>query len=189
MHYRSWLTLLFTVFVSVNCLQAQIFNRSGSDDKDKDQKKEKLKVYQETRGYIIGYERGRTDMLRLGYHANWKKIRLKKPTIHAVEGFASVAPFTGILGLEGAYWQRQGRFKWTYGGRFGYFTNFDEGTVSVGPAIGFRLLGLHAQGGFNLLSNPDVEANRLYLSLSFLIGSHTRVHSKKGDKEKDIIKW
>ena len=173
----------------------QIFKRKENteekdekDEKDKENK-DRLKLYQNTQGILIGYEKGRSDMLNVGYHYNWKKIRLKKPTIHAVEGIASVNPFDGILGIQGSYWQRIGRFKWTYGGRIGAFTDFSESTLSVGPVVGFRILGIHGQTGVNLLSNSEVNANILYLNLSLLIGTNTRIHSQKGDKKKDILKW
>lgn len=185
---KIWSLIVATLLVSGTLLGQTNNNRSTTTEQST-KNREKLKLYQNTRGLLLGYERGRTDYLLVGYHYNWKKIRLKKPTIHAVEGIGSVAPFTGILGLQASYWQRQGRFKLTYGGQVGYFTNFEQSTLSLGPTVGIRLLGLHAQTGFNLLSEPEVEANRLFLRLSLLLGGHTRVHSKRGDKKKDILKW
>lgn len=184
MYLKTPLLLLF-LLLSFTCHAQWPFNK----DKDEKEKKDKLKLYQSSRGVLVGYERGRVDMIQLGYHYNWKKIRLQKPVIHATEAYFDLAPFEGIVGARVAYWQRQGRLKFTYGGHAGFFTDFNESTFSLGPSVGFRLLGFHGQLGYNLLSNPDVNANRLYASLSFFIPTHTKLSSKKGDKEKTILKW
>jgi hypothetical protein len=185
---KKYSLLVVFLLLSGSCLAQWPFKKDeeGKDQKDK---KEKLKVYQSSRGYVIGYERGRSDMIQLGYQYNWKKIRLKQPVIRAVEGYAAISPFTGVYGLQGGYWQRHGRLKLTYGGRVGAFTNFDASTLSIGPALGFRILGFHGQGGFNLLSNPEVQANRLYASINFFIPRHSRMYSKKGDKERTLFKY
>lgn len=138
---------------------------------------------------MLGYERGRMDMLQVGYHYNWKKIRLKEPVIRATETYLEYAPFNNVLGAKATYWQRHGRLKLTYGGHVGYFTDFDQGSLSLGPSVGFRLLGFHAQLGYNLLLNQAVDANRLYVALNFFIPQHSKLFSRKGEKEKNILKW
>ncbi|AHM60010.1 hypothetical protein D770_08735 [Flammeovirgaceae bacterium 311] len=182
---KKFSLLLALLLTSLVCHAQWPFNKN-EDEKDK---RDKTKVYQSSRGILLGYERGRMDMVQVGYHSNWKKIRLKKPVIRSTEAFLEYAPFNNVLGLKAAYWQRHGRLKFTYGGHVGYFTDFDEGSVSIGPSAGFRLLGFHGQLGYNLFVNPEVDANRLYLSVSFFIPQHTRLHTKKGDKEKTILKW
>lgn len=179
--------LLLLLLTSLVC-HAQWPFKKGEDEKAK-KDKDKLKLYQSSRGPLIGYERGRMDMLQLGYHYNWKKIRLKEPIIRATEAYLEYAPFTNVLGVKAGYWQRHGRLKFTYGGHLGYFTDFEYGSPALGPAIGFRLLGFHGQLGYNLMLNREIEANRLYLSLNFFIPRHTKMFTKKGDKEKTIMKW
>ena len=177
--------LLVLLCMSLACHAQWPFNKN-ENEKDK---KDKLKLYQSSRGIMLGYERGRVDMLQLGYHYNWKKIRLQKPVIHATEAYLDISPFEGVYGARAAYWQRQGRLKFTYGANLGYFTNFRESTLAIGPSVGIRILGIHGQAGYNLLSNPNVEANRLYVSLSVFFPQHTKISTKKGDKEKTILKW
>ena len=186
MHKKSSLLLLF-LFMSLVC-QAQWPFKKDENEKEKD-KKDRLKLYQSSRGILLGYERGRMDMLQVGYHYNWKKIRLKEPVIRATEAYLEYAPFNNVLAAKAEYWQRHGRLKFTYGGHLGYYTDFDAGSLGIGPSVGFRLLGVHGQLGYNLLSNRAVDANRLYLRLSLFIPQHTKLSSKKGEKEKTILKW
>lgn len=158
-------------------------------EEEEKEKKDRLKLYQSSRGVLLGYERGRMDMVQVGYHYNWKKIKLKKPVIRTTEAFLEYAPFNNVLGAKLAYWQRLGRLKFTYGGHLGYFTDFSHGSLSLGPSAGFRLLGFHGQLGYNLFTNPEVDANRLYLSLSFFIPQHTKLSSKRGEKKKTLMRW
>lgn len=158
-------------------------------NKEEKEKKDRLKLYQNSRGIILGYERGSTDMIRFGYQYNWKKVRLQKPVIRAAEGYLELAPFTGVLGGKLAYWQRIGRLKFTYGAQAGAVTDFSESSLSLGPTLGFRLLSFHGQLGYNILSNEAVEANRLFVSITAFIPLHSKLSSRKGDKEKTILKW
>lgn len=175
--------LILLLLMSLNCHAQWPFKKEEKDKKDK------LKVYQSSRGLLLGYERGRMDMIQVGYHYNWKKVRLQKPVIRATEAFLEYAPFNNVLGAKVTYWQRLGRLKFTYGGHAGYFTDFDEGSLSIGPSVGFRLLGFHGQLGYNLLANREVDANRLYVSVSFFIPQHSKLFYKKGEKEKKIFNW
>ena len=164
---------------------AQIFGKKEEEDK-----KEKRKFYQSTSGLLIGYERGRNDFFQLGYSYNWKKISLKKAVTHSADGFVEYNFWENVLGMKAAYWQRQGNLNWTYGIQGGYFTDFNQLSLSLGPSVGFRILGFHGQAGYNiLLNNRDIEANRLYLSVNYLIPYHSKLYMKKGKKEKTIFKW
>lgn len=117
-------------------------------------------------------------------------MRLTKPVIRAVDGFIEYNFWENVMGVKAAYWQRHGRLKLTYGGHIGYFTDFNSASMSIGPSVGFRILGFHGQAGYNiLLNNPEIEANKLYLSVNFFIPYHTKLFSKKGDKERTYIRW
>ncbi|WP_017733534.1 hypothetical protein [Nafulsella turpanensis] len=187
MKYWTGLVLML-LLISPAVAEAQLFGKKEEDDKKS--KKERRKIFQSTNGLLLGYEKGRNDYFQLGYGYNWKKIRLSKPVTRAVDGFVEYNFWENVLGMKVAYWQRHGRLKLTYGGHAGYFTDFDQGSLSIGPSVGFRLLGFHGQAGYNiLLSNPEIAANKLYLSLSYLIPYHTRLFSRKGDKEKTIFRW
>lgn len=170
------------------CLDAnaQLFGK-----RDEKEKKERRRFYQSTNGLLVGYERGRNDFLQLGYSYNWKKISLKKAVTRSADGFVEYNFWENVLGAKVAYWQRHGNLNWTYGLHGGYFTNFNQISLSVGPSVGFRILGFHGQAGYNFLLNNrrDIEANRLYLSVNYLIPYHTRLFSKKGDRKKTIFKW
>lgn len=166
----------------------QIFG--NKEDKDQNDKKDRRKFYQSSNGLLIGYERGRNDFLQVGYEYNWKKIRLQKPVIRAVDGFVEYNFWENVLGVKAAYWQRHGRMKFTYGGHIGYFSDFNEITPSIGPSVGFRIIGFHGQAGYNiLLKDTDIQANKLYLSLNFFIPYHSRLFSRKGGQEKNILRW
>lgn len=180
--------LLLTALLYSSATHAQLFGLNQDKDKDK---KERRKFYQSSRGPLLGYERGRNDFIQLGYEYNWKKIRLKEPVIRAVDGFAEYNFWENVLGVKVAYWQRHGRMKLTYGGHVGYFTDFEYSSPSVGPSVGFRILGFHGQAGYNfLLSNRrEIEANRLYLSLNYFLPRHSKLFWKKGEKEKNLLRW
>ena len=180
---------ILLLILCLDCLdtKAQIFG--NQEDKDK---KERRKFYQSTNGLLIGYERGRNDFIQLGYSYNWKKLSLKKAVTRSVDGYFEYNFWENVLGVKGAYWQRHGNLNWTYGVHGGYFTNFDQLSLSVGPSVGFRILGFHGQAGYNILLNSsrrDIEANRLYLSVNYLIPYHTKLSMRKGRKEKTIFKW
>ena len=167
---------------------AQIFG--GKDEKESKDKNDRRKFYQSSNGLLLGYERGRNDFIQLGYEYNWKKIRLRKPVIRAVDGFVEYNFWENVVGMKAAYWQRHGRAKLTYGGHAGFFSDFDEASLSVGPSVGFRIIGFHGQAGYNImLSKNDIRANRLYLSLNFFIPYHSKISTTKGGKEKNILKW
>lgn len=190
MKYLAGILIAFSLFLLSAKAQAQ-FLGIGKEKEDKE-KKERRKFYQSSRGPLVGYERGRNDFFHLGYEYNWKKIRLKKPVIRAVDGFMEYNFWENVLGLKVAYWQRHGRAKFTYGGHAGYFSNFDKASLSVGPSIGFRILGFHGQAGYNFLLNDperEIAANRLYLSVNFFIPYHSKLFFRKGDKKKNILKW
>jgi hypothetical protein len=181
------LTGILFLFLCLSCLdaKAQIFGK-----KDENGKKERRKFYQSTNGLLIGYERGRNDYFQLGYSYNWKKISLKKAVIRSVDGFVEYSFWENVLGMKAAYWQRHGNLNWTYGVHGGYFTDFGQLSLSLGPSVGFRILGFHGQAGYNfLLNGRDIEANRLYLSVNYLIPYHSKLSTKKGRKEKTIFKW
>lgn len=139
---------------------------------------------------MFGYERGDNDFFQLGYEYNWKKIRVTNPVIQSVDGFMEYNFWENVLGFKAAYWQRHGRFKLTYGGHVGYFTDFEKSSPSIGPSVGFRILGFHAQAGYNyLLNNREIPANKLYLSLNYFIPYHSKLFWKKGQKEKTLLRW
>ena len=182
------------VFITSQTAHGQIFgNKEDKEQKDKKEKKDKndrRKFYQSSNGLLLGYERGRNDFFHLGYEYNWKKIRFKRPVIRAVDGFAEYNFWENVIGMKAAYWQRHGRMKLTYGGHVGYFSDFKESSLSVGPSVGFRILGFHGQAGYNImLSQNEIRANRLYLSLNYFIPYHSKISTRKGGKEKNILKW
>lgn len=185
LHLFTSLSFLLLFFVLP--LQAQIFkDGEGGEGKDK---KEKRIISQQNRGLIIGYERGKYDFLQLGYGFRWKKWRLSKPVTRAADGIIGYAPFDNSFIAKASYWQRIGRLKATYGGHIAYQTDFTEQAVAAGPVIGFRLAGLHAQLGYLYPSNPDVLANRLFISLNLTFPNHTKIVTRKGDKKKRLIRW
>ena len=187
MNYFAAVLCCLLIF-SFPAAEAQIFGKK--EGQDKKENNDRRKFYQSSNGLLLGYEKGRNDFFQLGYEYNWKKMRLTKPVIRAVDGFMEYNFWENVLGMKAAYWQRHGRLKLTYGGHVGYFTDFDQASLSIGPSAGFRILGFHAQAGFNiLLNNPEIEANKLYLSLSYFIPYHTKVFSKKGDKTRNYLKW
>lgn len=190
MKYLAGILIASSLFFVSSKAQAQLFNLGGN--KEQKEKKERRKFYQSSRGLLVGYERGRNDFLQVGYEYNWKKIRLRRPVIRAVDGFMEYNFWENVLGFKAAYWQRHGRAKLTYGGHAGYFSNFENSSLSIGPSVGFRILGFHGQAGYNfLLNDPDREiaANRLYLSINFFIPYHSKLFSRKGDKEKTLFRW
>lgn len=133
------------------------------------------KLFQRNTGVIIGLQRGRFTSIELGGEAHWRKIGLLKPHIIGATANLEYNFENNVIGYKAGVWFKRGRINLTYGANAGYFTNFKESNnFSIGPSVGFRLLGLHLINGYNFLiknkTTPDetpAEANTLYMSLRY----------------------
>ncbi len=95
-----------------------------------------------------------------------------------------------IIGYKAGMWMKQGRVNLTYGANLAYYNDFNgRSRYGIGPAIGFRLLGLHLINGYNFLAG-DKELNKvntLYISLRYyfpLDNKFTWDRKGKNNKEK-----
>lgn len=132
------------------------------------------KLRQRNHGVIIGVQRGRSTAIELGGEAHWRKISFKKPHIIGATGNLEYDFSQHMVGYKAGMWMKRGRVNLTYGGNVGYYTDFKGKNIyAAGPAVGFRLLGLHLINGYNFLAG-DTETeksgtgvNKLYMSLRY----------------------
>lgn len=132
------------------------------------------KLRQRNQGVIVGIQRGRSTAIELGGEAHWRKISLKNPTIVGATANLEYNFGDHMIGYKAGMWMKRGRVNLTYGGNVGYHTDFKGRQIfTAGPAIGFRMLGLHLMNGYNFQMG-DTEGgkdgsgvNKLYMSLRY----------------------
>lgn len=125
------------------------------------------KLYQRNTGVIVGLQRGKYTSLELGGEAHWRKISLLKPHIIGATANFSYNPGKNVLGYHAGVWMKRGHINLTYGADVNYFTDFNNRqAISIGPSIGFRLLGLHLINGFNLVASNSTKSNEAPLPVN-----------------------
>ena len=129
------------------------------------------KLHQRNHGIIVGLQKGKGTALELGGEAHWRKISFKKPNIIGATANMEYNFKDHIMGFKTGMWMKRGRVNLTYGGNLVYFTDFNGGSqYSLGPSVGFRLLGLHLLTGYNfLVGDKEMDANTLYVALRYYI--------------------
>ena len=135
----------------------------------------KKKLRQRNHGVIVGVQRGRSTAIELGGEAHWRKISLKDPQIIGATANMEYDFSQHMVGYKAGMWMKRGRVNFTYGGNIGYHTDFKGRNIyTAGPAIGFRLLGLHLINGYNFqVGDTEVDkdggtgVNMLYMSLRY----------------------
>ena len=134
-------------------------------------------------GPYIGLQRGAYTFLEFGGEMQWKKIRLKKPIVHAVHTGFNYNFKHNILGYDLGYWVRPRRLGLTFGGNLFYRTNFTTDRWGIAPVVGYKFWLLHLQTGYHFLSRPQTafELNKFFISLRFGIISD-RDYKLKRDK-------
>lgn len=133
------------------------------------------KLKQRNHGVILGLQRGRSTAIELGGEAHWRKISLKDPQIIGATANMEYNFSEHMVGYKAGMWMKRGRVNLTYGGNVGYHTDFKGRNIySVGPAIGFRMLGLHLINGYNFqmgdtetVKDGGTGVNKLYMSLRY----------------------
>lgn len=157
----------------------------------------KTTLRQHNYGAIIGLQKGSTTAIELGYEMHWRKIGLKKPNIWGATTNLEYSFSNNIIGYKAGVWRKQGRINLTYGGNLAYFSDFKGGQqFGIGPAVGFRLLGLHLVNGYNILVGDmnrtkrgvPVGANTLYISLRYYFPTSNKfVWDRNGEKSQGLI--
>ena len=134
-------------------------------------------------GPYIGLQRGAYTFLEFGGEMQWKKIRLKKPIVHAVHTGFNYNFKHNILGYDLGYWVRPHRLGLTFGGNLFYRTNFTTDRWGIAPVVGYKFWLLHLQTGYHFMSRPQTafELNKFFISLRFGIISD-RDYKLKRDK-------
>lgn len=157
----------------------------------------KATLRQHNYGAIIGLQKGHSTAIELGYEMHWRKIALKKPNIWGATANLEYSFSENVMGYKAGVWRKQGRINLTYGANLAYFTDFQGGNqFGIGPAVGFRLLGLHLVNGYNILAGDmkatkrgvPVGGNTLYISLRYYFPTHNKfVWDRNGQKSQGLI--
>jgi hypothetical protein len=156
----------------------------SSDNKKKKDPIFELAVRQS--GPYFGLQQGKYTVAELGGEMQWRKIRLKKPTTHAVNAGIDYNLTENVLGFNSGYYYKGGRTKLTYGGNIVYRSNFTNNRFGIGPTLGYKLFGFHGQVGYFLLTPHDTfkNTNTLYVSLRFVLINNRDMEVKSRWKKK-----
>lgn len=172
MNNRFFFLIVLPLMLSFS-LDAQDGKLSGlfSSDNKKKKKDPLLELAVRQSGPYFGLQQGKYTVAELGGEMQWRKIRLKKPTTHAINAGIDYNLFENVLGFNTGYYYKGGRTKLTYGANLVYRSDFTNNRFGVGPAIGYKLFGFHAQVGYVLLTPHEtfITTNTLYVSLRFVL--------------------
>ncbi len=145
------------------------------------------KLLQRNYGVIIGLQRGRNTFFEMGGEAHWRKMSRKNPRILGASVNMEYNFGHHIIGYKAGMWMKHGRVNLTYGGNLAYYNDFNgRSRYGLGPAVGFRLLGLHLINGYNFLAGDKElkEANTLYITLRYYFPLDNKFTWDRKDKEK-----
>lgn len=121
-------------------------------------------------GAYVGLQRGKYTVPEFGGEYLWKKIRLKKPIIHAAHAGFNYNFKHNVLGYDMGYWFKPHRIGLTYGANIFYRTDFTSDRLGIAPVIGFKFWFAHLQTGFHFMNRPsDFATNTFFVSLRLSI--------------------
>lgn len=122
-------------------------------------------------GPYFGYEFGRAPVIELGSEMMFKKISLRKASVHGIHLGMNFGWEEKALGFETGYWYKQGRLNMSFGGSLVVRTNFDETRFGFSPMIGYRLFGFHLQAGYHILTPAETftNTNNFFMRLRFTL--------------------
>ncbi|MFT5860670.1 MAG: hypothetical protein ACI865_002784 [Flavobacteriaceae bacterium] len=140
-------------------------------------------------GPYFGLQRGKYTVVEIGIERQWKKIRLRKPIIHAAHAGFNYNFKYNMLGYDMGYWYKPNRIGLTYGANLFFRTNFNDTRAGIAPVVGFKFALLHLQTGYHFMPRlPDnFETNRFFVSLRIGIINDRDVDfnfRKKGKKKR-----
>jgi len=164
-----FLVVLVSLSFSLVAQEGKLSGLFSSDDKKKKDPLLELAVRQS--GPYFGLQQGKYTVAEVGGEMQWRKMRLKKPTTHAVNAGIDYNLFENVLGFNTGYYYKGGRTKLTYGANLVYRSDFTNNRFGFGPALGYKLFGFHAQVGYFLLTPHEtfINTNTLYVSLRFVL--------------------
>jgi hypothetical protein len=152
------------------------------------------KLYQRNYGVILGLQRGQATFFEFGSEIHWRKVRINNPRLMAATANVSYNLADNVLGYQAGFWAKRGRIALTLGANAGYYTDFNKGSLFVGPAVGFRLLGFHLTTGYNYLFSKGVsevagepslsdKVNNFHIGLRYYFPLDNKFRWSKKDKE------
>ncbi len=143
-----------------------------------------LKLYSRKNGVLFGLQQGKFVNLEFGLEHQWKKMKLVKTYTYAVKANLEYNFFENVVGYKLGLWTRQGRVAVTYGLNFGYFTDFDADNVALTPAIGFKVIGIHFETGYNFVfGRQKVEnMNLIYVTARYFFVNNRKIKLKRKKK-------
>ena len=160
---RMKIRLLFAIlFVS-----AQLGAQSLSGELQPFSAKRLLDIKVRKSGPYFGIQQGRFTIPEIGWENQWKRIKLRKPTIHAVNAGFNYNIRYNVLGFDAGYWYKPHRIGLTFGGALFYRSDFESSRLGIAPNIGFKIWLMHVQVGYHFMSRPKTvfETNKMFISL------------------------
>jgi hypothetical protein len=154
--------LFLLLFLVLGCLNAQADERLLPKP---------LAISVRKVGPYFGFEMGRTPTFELGSELMFKKISLRKASVHGLHLGMNFAWEEPGLGFETGYWYKQGRLNMSFGGSLVFRTNFEENRIGFSPMMGYRLFGFHLQAGVHILSRSETytNTNTFFIRLRFTL--------------------
>lgn len=129
-------------------------------------------------GPYFGLQKGKFIIAELGGERQWKELQFRKPKTHAVNIGLNYDFTNNVLGYDLGYWYKSTNVGFTFGGSLLLRTDFNNTRIGFTPVIGYKIWQLHAQTGYQLLSNKPAtsfEANNLFISLRFVLINNTKI--------------
>jgi hypothetical protein len=164
---RHLLTLLFVFVCLGHFLQAQEESWRDKFKLNKNEKKPLIETKVRQSGPYAGLQLGKYNALEVGGEMQWKRATLKEFNLHSITLGADYNIFEHGLGFSAGYYHKSKRVAFTYGGQLLYRSNFDESRFGVAPVIGYKILMLHAQLGFSILTPSETfkNTNTIFISV------------------------
>jgi len=128
------------------------------------------KLYVLKSGSYIGLQQGKYQAIEFGQELQWKRIKLKNSRAYAGNFGFDYDFKERVIGFKTGFWFKKGKFNLTYGVNGVYRSNFSKNRIGGGPVIGFKIIGLHLQTGYNFLTESVnfTNTNQLYISLRYV---------------------
>jgi hypothetical protein len=121
-------------------------------------------------GTLVGIQRGKYSFIELGVEQQFKQLTLKSPRTFAWNALLEYSWDANSLGLKVGSWYKAGRMGFTFGGDVIGASDFTNYKVGVAPALGFKVIGIHALASYNFfIKKEELRYNTLHLSLRYYI--------------------
>lgn len=167
---KKILCFIFTLLVFISSAQKGVF-----------QFNKKNKIVRS--GTFIGVQTGRYWVGEVGVERQSKQLKIKKPNTQAFFFALNYDLDNAVLGSDFGYWFKTSNLGFSYGIKGIVKSDFYTFKYGFAPTIGFKVLQLHVNTGYQFLlpnrRTDGFDVNYLFLSVKFLLVNDIDVKRKK----------